>query len=288
MTFLSIETSLDSGSPVFLYQIFRSGVGWRYTNVDRNVVYETYTYNALPILNSGIVQEGGAESDEFSLTMPASAPFCQYLDAVNTTYPINILVLKVHPDNIATGDVLAATSGTASLLWAGELITINRPAQNQRELTFATSASGLRRAGLRLTWARACPHTLYGRGCLVDKSAYATTLTSPVVVDGITLSSAAADALADGWFNGGFIQWSYQSGVLENVGIESHVGAVLTLQGSTQGMAQAIAANAGPFIAYPGCNRTPAQCNTRFNNSLNYGGIEYLQGESPFSGKPLF
>lgn len=290
MSFDLLERSLDSGQPVLLFEMSRTGRTWRYTNIDKDLVYGGNTYTGLPIVDGGIAQDGGAEADEYRLTMPADAEFCQYLDAVNTSFTITLRASKAHlaESSSEPGEYADPVSGDVRLMWAGNLTTVNRPAQNIRELSFATLASSMKRGGLRLSWSRNCNLMLYGRGCLVNKATYATTLTAPTVVDGITLSSAAADALPDGWFSGGFVEWQWESGLIERTAIETHVGAVLTLLGSTQGMQHAIDEAAGSFIAYPGCNRTPGVCHTKFGNSANFGGVEYMQGKSPFSGEPVF
>jgi uncharacterized phage protein (TIGR02218 family) len=124
---------------------------------------------------------------------------------------------------------------------------------------------------------------LYQRGCFVDKSLYAVSLSSISVISGTAITSITAGIYASGYFNGGFIEWQSDAGVIECTGIESHVSAILNLFGFSQGMD--VATN---FIAYPGCNRTADQCKDKFNNSLNFGGVKHMQGKSPFDGNPVF
>lgn len=287
MSFEDLEISLDSGQPAFLFAFSREGRTWRYTNVSRDIVYGGNTYTATPIVDGGITQESGTSSDEYRLTVPASIPLCVYLDAVNTSFPITLFVYKVHLEMGAGGQYNEPDAGTAKLMWAGNLVTVNRPSTSQREISLLTAASSLKRGGLRLSWGRNCPHMLYGRGCLVNKASFATVMISPSIVNGVQIQSAALDALADGWFSGGFVEWEYEAGLIERTAVESHAGAVLTLLGTTQGMQHAID-NATTFTAYAGCDRTADTCHTKFNNILNNGGIEYLQGKSPFAGEPIF
>lgn len=99
------------------------------------------------------------------------------------------------------------------------------------------------------------------------------------------ISVSASGERAVGGFAGGFIEWESEAGVLERIGIESESAGSVVVLGSTQGMSLGVG---GSFRAYPGCNRTASQCNTKFGNLLNFGGINHLQGKSPFSGDPIF
>lgn len=287
MSFETSETSLDSGQPLFLFTFSRTGRTWRYTNVNKAIVYGGYTFAPLAIKENGISQESGGSSDDYRVTMPSSAPLCQYLDAINTSFPITLLVHKAHVLMGDDGEWEEPESGGAKLMWAGNLVSVSRPSISQRELTLMTMASSMKRGGLRLSWGRNCPHMLYGRGCLVNKASYATTLAGLIILDGVTLQCAAVDALADGWFSGGFVEWEYEGGLVERTAIESHVGDILNLMGTTQGMQYALDGSM-PFVAYAGCDRTADTCHVKFNNILNHGGIEYLQGKSPFRGEPIF
>lgn len=85
-------------------------------------------------------------------------------------------------------------------------------------------------------------------------------------------------------FAGGFIEWESEPGVLERTGIEdASVPGAVSVFGSTRGME-----NGSNFVAYPGCDRTALVCDVRFANLLNFGGVNHLQGKSPFSFSPVF
>ncbi|MDG4870579.1 phage BR0599 family protein, partial [Guyparkeria sp. 1SP6A2] len=38
---------------------------------------------------------------------------------------------------------------------------------------------------------------------------------------------------------------------------------------------------------YPGCDRTAATCNAKFNNLLNYGGFDFIPPKGPFEGTSI-
>lgn len=97
--------------------------------------------------------------------------------------------------------------------------------------------------------------------------------------------SVSANGVIDGFpFAGGFIEWESEPGVLERTGIEDATSpGAITVFGSTRGMA-----TGSNFVAYPGCDRTALVCDVRFNNLLNFGGVNHLQGKNPFTFSPVF
>lgn len=102
-----------------------------------------------------------------------------------------------------------------------------------------------------------------------------------VYYDNFDVTASGNTSVGD--FAGGFIEWESSTGVLERAGIESLQDGSVTLFGTTRGMA-----TGANFIAYPGCNRTPQDCDSRYDNMLNYGGVNHLKGKSPFDGSPIF
>lgn len=285
MTFDSRETSLEGSQPVLLIHFFRTGKDWYYTNSDQDITFDSQVYTAIPISMTSVVQSGDAKAENLDFTLPASATICVYLDTFFPTETIGVRVRKVHMDEtVATGEYTSPVDPLdAPVIWVGEHINTKRPSVSQRVLTCNTLSLSMNRGGLRLSWSRQCPHFLYMRGCFVNKADFAVTLTSFVVVDGVTVNAVEFGTMDANYFDGGFIEWESETGVVERTGIETQVGGTATIFGTTVGMA-----TGASFIAYPGCNRTAETCNEKFDNLLNYGGINHMQGTSPFDGKPIF
>lgn len=284
MSFDTEETSDQQGRPVHFVRFSRQSKEWLYTNTDQDIVFNAQTYTAVPLKIPNILQGGDPQSDDVQISLPASATLSQYLDIRNPTTAITVTIRKGHVvEDDATGAFTAPLLIDCPIIWVGELVSVSRPQINERVLSCTNQLSSTRRGGLRLTWGRNCPHMLYERGCFVDKVAFGTGLASITIIDGVSLSAAEVDALADGYFSGGFLEWNSEVGVIERVGIDTHVGAILTLLGSTFGIAGGTS-----YKAYPGCDRTATTCNSKFSNILNYGGINHMQGRSPFDGNPVF
>lgn len=284
MSFDTEETSDQRGRPVHFVRFSRQSKEWLYTNTDQNIVFNAQTYTAAPLKIPNIPQGWDAQGEEVQISLPASATLSQYLDIRNPTTAITVTIRKGHlAEDEATGAFTAPLLIDCPIIWVGELTGIARPQINERVFSCITRSASTRRNGLRLTWSRNCPHMLYERGCFVNKAAFATNLATITVIDGVSLSATEVDAPADNYFSGGFLEWNSEAGVIERVGIDTHVGAVLTLLGSTFGIA-----GGTNYKAYPGCDRTATTCNSKFSNILNYGGINHMQGRSPFDGNPVF
>lgn len=285
MSFTTREESLQDGRPVYFFQFFRTGKNWYYTNTDREITFNSVPYEPMPVSVSSMRRTGDAKSDELRVTMPASAGISQYIDNLSPSDPLYLRIRKGHmTETASTGAFSAPVLADAPVCWVGEVLGTQRPTPNQRVFVCNSIGATMSRGGLRLTWSRQCPHMLYSsRGCKVNKADFDVALSSVTVVNGITISSTSLDALPDGWFTGGFIEWLSEAGVTERRGIETHLGAQAVLFGTTQGISTGTS-----FVAYPGCSRLPAICDSKFDNSLNFGGIEHLQGKSPFDGTPIF
>lgn len=129
----------------------------------------------------------------------------------------------------------------------------------------------LERIGPRDRFVDTCRHSLYGVGCGVDPSSFE---------DSGTVTSASGDTIA--------------------AGLASDAGALIGGFATVAGQVRLIIANAGDgscqvdrpwanagdlvgetLTCVPGCNRTVTDCNTKFSNLANFGGIPTT--ENPWS-----
>lgn len=286
MAFDDSEESAQDGKPIYLLHFARTGKDWYYTNADQDIVFNSNTYSAYPIEIPNLMMTGDAKADDVSISIPATASMCQYLDSRLPSEGITVYLHKAHLDeNEADGSFTAPTNvNDAPVVWVGEITMIKRPSIMSRVLVCNTLSLSLARGGLRLTWQRNCPHMLYApRGCKVDKTLFAAPIAAITIVDGVTISAPEFATVADHWFDGGFMEWESEPGVMEQIGFESHVGTEIVVLGLTFGIG-----GGTNYVAYPGCDRTAEMCNERFNNLDNFGGIKHLPGTSPFDGRKLW
>lgn len=272
MSYAQIETSNDQGTPVKLYAFTIGAASFRYTSSDSDIIINGYKWKAAAIDDDGIKQSGDSTIDTLTINCPSSLGPVTLFQGTPPSQPIRVTISAMHE-----GDAEAVT------IYSGEVIQCDFPQPGHAALSCDAMALSMDRDGLRLTWQRNCPYALYDAGtCNADKTAHAvpmtvlTTTTATVDVQGL-------DAIADGWLNGGFIQWDHPQRGREYRSVESQAGATLTMFGLADGLYYGLA-----IIGYPGCKRTVADCTTKFNNLDNYGGIPDLPGKSPFDGDPVF
>lgn len=281
MTTAARDLSNTDGEPISLYEFSRRTVPtltdvplttyYRYTSADRDITLGEVIYTAIPISDDGVKQSGDSVSDQLSVTMPANLHVPQLFTGNPPDDPIRLVVRRTH-------------NGEADsfVAWAGTVGNAKRLDELKTALVCNTVSASLNRGGLRLSWQRGCPHALYDSQCRAAPTSFSTLGTITAIGAGI-LTVPAFDALADGWFNGGWVEMLESDGHTVRRGIVSHSGAGVLLLGSTRGfVVDAVVAG----IA--GCDRSANTCNSKFNNLPNYGGHVYLPGKSPFDGNPAF
>jgi len=289
MAVSTLERSAFSGRPLNLYQFLRSSGGtdfyWRYTGADRDLIYNTFTYEALAISDEGIRMTGEAASAEFNVTLPAFAQFCNDFRAAGSMPSDTIYchVFRTHADDIVGLDTSAPYVNLASIVWAGTVDGITQSSDAEMKLTCSTLAASMKRTGVHYGWMKNCPHMLYDTNtCKVDKNAFRVDATVDAV-HGLIVTSDEFGMFDDGWFNGGFIEYLTVDGFLETRMINRHIGASIRVLTPILGMAVG-----DPVAAYPGCKRTVRDCIDKFNNFGNYGGFPNIPGRSPYDGNPVF
>ena len=266
MTYNVNEDSNDDGKPVALYALRMGNTRWLYTSADRDIAYGTDTFSAVGISDGGVSQ---GDRDEINLTCPASVPLVQLFRGTPPAVAVSLTVRRLH-----YGD----TDGP--IIWMGRVTDVKRNSDGTAMVRCDTQ--GVRAAGLRLTWGRACTHMLYDGGCTLNPLDFETEA-EIATLGGVSFTATAAAGKADGYFSGGFLMWDLGDGTLDRRGIENHVGSTIAVLGTTDGLSVGLAVK-----LYPGCDLLGATCDDKFNNLVNHGGFEHMSGKSPFDGDPVF
>jgi len=271
MSFEQVERSTAAGNPRRLYEFARGAQRWRYTGGDRDFLLDSQSYRAVAVRDDGIRQSGHTASDVLTITAPGDFEVARLYRGLPPSTEVAVILRDVHE-----GD------GDARVVWMGRVAGVNRSSLDSTEVRCQSLDAALGQPGLRLAWTRGCPYTLYDRNCRVNPEVHrvAAALNS---VTGDLVTAGEFGQYPDGWFAGGFLAWDLGEAGLERRGIRSHQGERLTLLGAGDGL------RSGQAVwAYPGCGRSMAICNTKFNNAPNYGGAPGLPGKSPFDGTPIF
>ncbi|MGQ2385095.1 phage BR0599 family protein [Acinetobacter ursingii] len=272
MSFSEYETSLQNGRPIRLYQFQRGPIKWGYTNADRNISHQNIVFRAIEggISDDGIRQTEDSTADLLTLTVPSSLDVAQMFRTVAPGQTVSVTIFDLH-----FGD------NGYLVVWMGLISGVRFKNEISAEIQCQTLAVSLERTGLRKTWSRICPHQLYDDACQAPRNSFKTVGLIDRL-DAVSIGFANAAAQSNNYYSGGYIEWTSQYG-LEQRGIELHQSDLLTIYGGTYGLSigQEIA-------AYAGCDRLFTTCQSKFNNSINYGGSPHMPGKSPFDGTPVF
>lgn len=272
MSYDSTEQSIQGGAPVEIYTFMRDAKVWRFTSADRDVEVSATTYSKATIRRSEI--EAGQEFARAALTLEVPRSF-EIAELYRVSPPTSVVTCMLRQYHEGDGEL--------ATLWTGRVLNVEFQGAGAR-ITMEPIFTSARRLGLRRMYQRQCPHVLYSQGpglCNVDPDDHdvAGTVAS---IDGFVVEVAAADALPDGHFAGGFLEFAPEAGVVERRFIESHVGAELTLATPPNGLAVS-----DDVTLFPGCDHTLAVCDSKFDNAVNFGGFAFMPSTNPFGGSPV-
>jgi uncharacterized phage protein (TIGR02218 family) len=277
MTFDAQEISIQDGQPLELYE-FTAGVRlFFFTSAPEDYTYASRVYTSLQLSRSEIEDSG--EIPKSSLTLESQRDFA-VADLFRVAPPSDVVVLNIYRLHLSDGAL------ERKLLWTGRVLNCEWTAGSTCSLTCESLYSALLRRGLRRLYQRQCPHVLYGAACTINADSWKTvvSLVAPTsTVSGVTVSDPAIDALADGYFAGGYLEYTAGTGVIERRGIRTHVGAAITLTHAIPSLVLP-----GTVNIYAGCDHSIATCLSKFANVANYGGFPYIPKINPFGGSNVF
>lgn len=238
---------------------------WSYTSADRDIEHAGVTYRAIAISDSGMVQ-GGSDQNDLTITGPANMAIVGVFKGTPPSEDIWLTVRRMHfgePD--------------APIYWKGTVTNVKRMGAAVARIIGQPLTSSFKRTGARLCWTRECPHFLYDTECKVDPNAYVR-LVTVTAITGNVLTIDTQDEITDNYYRGGMVAFEInEDATIEHRMIEHQEGVQLTLFGLADGV------SVGQVVRiYPGCDRTPQTCKDRFNNIPNYGGYQFMPGQTPF------
>ena len=288
MTVAAKDASNYDGAPIMLYDFYRHSVPtltgipvethWRYTSADTDFELDADTYTATTIADDGIRQSGSSISDQLTITMPYTLKVPQMFVGSPPSDPIYCVIRHANEGET-----------DAFIAWAGIVGMVTRTASQDDNASILASAvcntvsATMDRTGLRLAWARSCPHDLYGFECRADPTLFYVTAVI-AAMDGVNVTATAlATPPSGGTFLGGFIEWIDEDGHAERLGVIGSAGGTIKLLGTTDRL------TIGQTIyAFLGCDRLRTTCAAVFNNADNHGGHAYMPDTNPFSGDLIF
>lgn len=269
-----------------LYKIVLDDQTWNWTSGDTEVVYNGDTYTPMTIGRTEVEQGDEINRANITLSVPRDNPVGAIYLAHTPDHPVSVTIFRQETE-------LSGSPDSATLTYWKGRIAGAKASGSQIEISCESVFTSLRRFGLRARYQRGCRHALYHRGCTLDRADFAVTARVSAI-SGVNITVPEAAGQADGWYLGGMLEFD---GVLRF--IVNHVGQVLTLQRVFEDLNDAFAEsgygmNYGNYYGgipairiYPGCDRTRATCNSKFNNLPNHGGFDWIPNRNPFDGRSI-
>lgn len=269
MSYDLIETSVDLGSPVTLFEFIygqTQGDAYRYSTTDEPVTLAGRAWSPQNLKHSEITSAGSL--DKASVTVTAR-PDIEVAKLFLAAPPSQQVVL-----NIWRGHALTLQDGWDDFqrIWVGRVLSAEW-GEADVEFKCEPVATSAKRVGLRRFYQYGCPHVLYGRACGVSEVAYTAQCTVVGMVNNRTPIVALRNVpveVTTPRLVGGILKLVLPDG---RTVLRSIVSASSVSGGVQLGLMSAIPElSVGMYgTVARGCKHTFDDCKTFFNTA-NYGG----------------
>lgn len=266
MSFETVDTSIQDGQPVYLYE-FTSG-----TSVARFASCAEDVGSAPIIYSASAVNVGSRRIGENI-----------FKDSIKIKFPRSDLFAKQYiwnsPDVMTTVTIKrwhrTLTVAEAVVEWKGRIVSATT-GENIITIECESIYTSLKRIGLAMQFEINCVHPLYSAGCGASKVAALTEI-SVVAVSNTLIEVGDLSSFSAGWFSGGLLEYAGDARF-----ILEHSGNILRLASPMTSLTTGV-----DVSLYPGCDKTTTMCVAKFNNIDNYLGFPWMPNRNPFDGTPI-
>lgn len=264
MSYLTSEQSVASGRPIELYH-FADELGnhCRITSAGYEITYNSYPYTPEPCRRTELKLTDNHSKNDMKIELSQDNAFAARYLAAPIEVMASVTIYRGHEPDFVTW-------------WSGLIKQIKWDKDGVPTIIATPRTSSIARVGRRRRCQRLCDHTLGDAWCTInlESSKVSGTVGS---VNGLVVTSTTFGGYANDYFKAGKI-------VVNNAQrmITAHTGNDVTLSRTIAGLAAGQS-----FDAYPGCDRLPTTCHTKFSNKTNFGGDEFLPTKNPFVGDAI-
>lgn len=280
MTTLQKEKSIQESRP---YELFRFVYGplvsqvATYTTKLTPVTYNTETYRPLPVDREAISISQSLDRAVLAINLPHDSVIAEQYRLYPPTVPITVTIFRGQEGE-----------DTPIPIWVGRVIWGDFQSDLSIRLECEPITTGFKRVGLHLHYQHICPHVLYDtKTCKAAKQSRSERASN---VAGNIVDFAAGTSGSSFRFAGGTIEF-IKDGIRHTRTIfrKEDIGDVVA---STRlyliGTVEDVMRTGDDFTILRGCARTLAECNTVFNNSINFGGFPFIPSDDPTSTSRVF
>lgn len=250
---------IQQGAFAELYKIKAGEETWYYTTYEKEIVFESNTYEPKPIKRGAFTYDDKLKAQRIKIAAPLAEPVKRYIGN-SPIEPTKITITRVFVDNPTF----------AKVLFFGEVIGVTM--QKGIADIDCESTSLIFRNKLPLWCHQAfCNNKLFDSQCTVDPNLFK--ISGAITISGNDLVSTAFAAKPDGWFANGHCKTAYGDIRL----ITNHVGDTITLQIPFDSRL----AGGATVIAFAGDDKKPSTCRDKFNNFENFKGMPFIPSNNP-------
>lgn len=279
MSYELVEASVESGTPFFLYEFSTPSKTYRFTSLSITHTVNSFSWIPRAISHGQVKRSPDISKSAIKLTTTLDGPFGDMFLGWTPEYNVTFNMYRGHEGESDT-----------VIYWKGRITSTSFKGKNI-ELKCDSVFTALARYGIRDRYTRKCRHTLYHRGCNLDKNNF---IYFSYVFSGTKTDLVIPNSEVDGFFTGGIIEFPDGS----SRGIVDHTGNSITIQYRSRylndtvpitgyGMEYGNRYGGIPVTMYPGCDKLLTTCNTKFSNAPNNGGFKWIPDKNPMSGDSI-
>ena len=275
MTYQDQELSIHDAEPIelFLFTITASASSWLFNNTDEIVTTVDGDFKPLNIKRNDIELNQDVARMPQTISMPGDNEFLLQFREAPPNDIVELTIKRKHRNDAGIFTI-----------WKGRVINAKfLKNADQAEVRCEPIYTSLLRPILRRIYQLNCPHVLYDTPCNVSKVGFEDGATIQTV-SGSTLTSTDFLSRASGYYDGGLIEFTHPTTfLLQRRFVFSHVGDTVKVSYPFSGI------EANHIIKiFPGCDHTFATCQSKFANSLNFGGQPFYPQKNPMGGEQIF
>lgn len=269
MSYGSIEASVESGQPVYLYEFTSGSDVYRLHNSEGEITALSQTWLPESIAHSEPTLGPADRMRPIQIVMTANHALVS--PSVTSTRPDVTLVTirRVHRQLLAD----------PYIVFTGVVRNVNwRRRTAEAMLTVLPFEGRFSKRVPRIPFSGQCPLMLFGQNCKVVRASFLYSGTaSSVLNDTLVVAGLDAATTGSGWATSG-----------EVVVLSTGERRLVRVHGPTLDTVSLLY----PFDMNPsgetvevaaGCDRLVATCNSKFSNVANFGGFPNVPGRNPFT-----
>lgn len=277
MSFITLEKA--GGQPVELYVFQRAGQVWRYTDRQRAITVDGFSYEPATITRAPQTDSAEEARSTITVTLDRAVPVVAALLQGAPRYQrTTVAIYRFQPG--ATDKAVIGRGDVASVRQKGETV----------EVTVSQIGYLLQLVVPRLTFQGTCNHAVYDPFCGIDPTPFMFTGTVAAVLapgavggadDGYTIQFTTATSPTQfgqaGYFALGYLVAGDQVAFVISHTVASGTASLVIL-----GPPPAALIVGASVICIKGCDRSQAMCIADFNNLANFFGFPLMPTRDPF------